>query len=178
MTISHRRWSSLGMYRFSKTEQLQGKWLFTHGSNPQNKRYEGYQLLIWEDDPSPPNNDEIAEQYLHRVWIDTGLDSDSWILTGRYAAQRAIMFTFRNALKTNSGCSDSGKLMSWMRAFRLNTMEEATRVPVFKLERIKLMTVAMNMVAAARLVNPLRLSSFVDQVRMGNKGFYRRRKRT
>ena len=50
--------------------------------------------------------------------------------------------------------------MKIMRPFRMNTMDDTTSFPVFKLERRKLMTVAMNMAAVARLENPRRLSNF------------------
>ena len=38
----------------------------TKGPNPQNERYEDYPLSIWEEDPSPPNDNEITEKYLHQ----------------------------------------------------------------------------------------------------------------
>ena len=56
----------VGVYEFGKRE-LPGNCVFTHGSNPQNEWYEDYPLLIWEEGPSPPNDDEIAEPYLHQV---------------------------------------------------------------------------------------------------------------
>ena len=42
----------------------------------------------------------------------------------------------------------------------METMNMATRLPVFKLDRRKLLTVAMNMAAIVRLENPRRLSNF------------------
>ena len=106
--MSGRPRSVLKVFRFSKREWLHGKCLITHGSNPQNKRYEDYPLLIWEEGPGPPDDNEIAEQYLHRALIDTGADSDSSILTGKFAAQRATMFMLSNALVSDSGFLDSG----------------------------------------------------------------------
>ena len=53
-------------YRFSKREQLSRKCLFTHAYNPEKEGYEDHPLLIWEDDPSPPNDNEITEDYLHQ----------------------------------------------------------------------------------------------------------------
>ena len=47
--------------RFSTRERLPGKHPFTYGSDPQNKWWEDYPLLILEDGPSPPDDDEIAE---------------------------------------------------------------------------------------------------------------------
>jgi len=55
------RRSTLGVNRFSKREQLPGKYLFTHGSNPQHKRDEDYPSSMSEEGPSPPNDNEIAK---------------------------------------------------------------------------------------------------------------------
>ena len=65
--------------------------------------------------------------------------------------------------------------MPRVRVFRIQTMNAATSLLVFKLERRKLMRVAANMATVARLENPLRLSCFVDQVLLGNKGILGRR---
>jgi len=67
ITISCRQRSPLRVYRFSKREQLPRKSPFTQGSNPQNERYEDYPLSIWREGPSPPNDNEIAERYLHQA---------------------------------------------------------------------------------------------------------------
>ena len=58
--------------------------------------------------------------------------------------------------------------MPRMRAFRIKIMNLATSVPVFRLDRRKLMMVATNMAALARLENPLRLSNFGGLV-LGHK---------
>jgi hypothetical protein len=49
-------------------------------------------------------------------------------------------------------------------------MNAASSVPINKLERRKLMTVAANIAAVARLENPFRLSGFGDRVLLRNKG--------
>jgi len=123
ISILGRRRRSLGVYRFSEREQLPGKYLFTHGSNPQNKRYEDYPPSVWEKSPGPPNDNEIAKQYLNQAGIDRGSDSDSSILTGKFSAQRALMSMLHNALLTNFRFSESGYSMSNMRAFRMNTIK-------------------------------------------------------
>ena len=51
----------------------------------------------------------------------------------------------------------------------MNTMNPARSVPVLKLERMKLMTVAPNIAAVRRLENPRRLLRFGDQAVLGNK---------
>ena len=63
ISIRDYRRSTLGVLRFSEGEQLSGKYLFTHGSDPQHEWYEDYPLSIFklEEDPSPPNDNEIAE---------------------------------------------------------------------------------------------------------------------
>ena len=47
--------------------------------------------------------------------------------------------------------------MSRMKAFQMNTVNAATIVPVCKLERMKLMTVAANMAAITQLEKPFHL---------------------
>ena len=109
--------------------------------------------------------------------MNTGSGSDNLPLTGRVPAQLLTVFMFRNASLTNCRLSASGYSVS-RRAFRINAMNRATAVPVFRLETTKVMTVVTNMAAVMRLENPFRLSSFGDQILLRNKGLRRRRKRT
>ena len=113
ISISGRRRLSLGAYRFSKREPFPRKYLFTQASNPHNERYEDYPLLILEEGPRPPNDDEIAKPYLQR--INTGSDGDSLILTGRYAAHKAtrIIIHVPSPITPDSGESISELRGSW-----------------------------------------------------------------
>ena len=66
---------------------------------------------------------------------------------------------FRNA-SINTAHSGSRLSTPTMRPLRMIMVNSATRIPVFKLESRKLVTVAVNMATVARLENPFRLSSF------------------
>ena len=57
----------------------------------------------------------------------------------------------------------------------MSITNEATRVPVFKLDRMKLMMVAANMAAVARLENPRRLRDFGESGLVRNKRVCRKR---
>jgi len=61
------------VYRFSKTERIPGKCPFTRGSDPQNRWYKDNPLLVWEEGPSPPNDDEIADQCLSNCQFQEGI---------------------------------------------------------------------------------------------------------
>ena len=67
MVADKEPWEYMNSAEGTASRKILGKCLFTYSSNPQNKWYEDYPLSIWEEDPSSPNDDEIAEQHLRRA---------------------------------------------------------------------------------------------------------------